>query len=197
MVVHWIQKQPSRRVLRKTCNKNIQLIYRRTHMLKCDFNKVAKLQSFNKLTPQHWCFSRNLLHIFRTPFYKNTSGWLLLWVFKLGKHKKYLFDWVYLSIYFYDSLREIWRNLLNYTTWKVSVLGDFWSLFSHIRTQYGDLLRKSPYSVWMRENTDQKNSEYGHFLRSARLVNFRPMLPSNTRKYRKICFLVIWMAIEN
>ena len=24
----------------------------------------------------------------------------------------------------------------------------------------------SPYSVGMRENTDQKNSEYGHFLRS-------------------------------
>ena len=24
----------------------------------------------------------------------------------------------------------------------------------------------SPYSVWMRENTDQKNSEYGHFWRS-------------------------------
>ena len=24
----------------------------------------------------------------------------------------------------------------------------------------------SPYSVWMRENTDQNNSEYGHFLHS-------------------------------
>ena len=28
------------------------------------------------------------------------------------------------------------------------------------------ILRKSPYSVRMRENTDQNNSEYGHFLRS-------------------------------
>ena len=37
----------------------------------------------------------------------------------------------------------------------------FWSVFSHIRTGH------APYSVWMRENTDQKNSEYGHFLRSA------------------------------
>ena len=26
-----------------------------------------------------------------------------------------------------------------------------------------------PYSVWMRENTDQKNSEYGQFLRSVSL----------------------------
>ena len=31
--------------------------------------------------------------------------------------------------------------------------------------EYGDLLRKSPYSVRMRENIDQKNSEYGHFSR--------------------------------
>ena len=28
-----------------------------------------------------------------------------------------------------------------------------------------DLLYKSPYLVRMRENTDQKNSEYGYFLR--------------------------------
>ena len=30
------------------------------------------------------------------------------------------------------------------------------------------VLRISPYSVQMRENTDQKNSEYGHFSRSDR-----------------------------
>ena len=28
-----------------------------------------------------------------------------------------------------------------------------------------------PYSVWMRENTDQKNSEYRHFPRSVRYCN--------------------------
>ena len=39
----------------------------------------------------------------------------------------------------------------------------FWSLFSRIRIEYGEILRISPYSVQMRENTDQKNSEYGHF----------------------------------
>ena len=32
----------------------------------------------------------------------------------------------------------------------------FWSLFSRIRTEYGDLLRKSPYLVRMQENKDQK-----------------------------------------
>ena len=32
--------------------------------------------------------------------------------------------------------------------------------------RYGEILRISPYSVWIRENVDQNNSEYGHFLRS-------------------------------
>ena len=36
------QKEPSRGVLRKRCSENMQQIYRRTRMPKCDFNKVAK-----------------------------------------------------------------------------------------------------------------------------------------------------------
>ena len=40
--------------------------------------------------------------------------------------------------------------------------------FYRIRTKYGEILRISPYSVRMRENVDQNNSEYGHFLRSDR-----------------------------
>ena len=35
-----------------------------------------------------------------------------------------------------------------------------------IRTEYGEILRVSPYWVRMRENADQNNSEYGYFLRS-------------------------------
>ena len=37
-----IQKQPSRGVLIKRCSENMQQIYRRTPMPKCDLNKVAK-----------------------------------------------------------------------------------------------------------------------------------------------------------
>ena len=36
------QEQPPRGVLSKRCSENMQRIYRRTPMLKCDFNKVAK-----------------------------------------------------------------------------------------------------------------------------------------------------------
>ena len=43
----------------------------------------------------------------------------------------------------------------------------FWSVFSRIRTEYGEIHHISTYSVRMWENTDQNNSEYGHFSRSA------------------------------
>ena len=42
----------------------------------------------------------------------------------------------------------------------------FWSLYSSIRTENGDLQGKSPYSLRMRENMDQKNSECKYFLRN-------------------------------
>ena len=64
------QKQPFRGVLTK-CAENMQQIYRRTLMPRCDFN-------FIKMTVRHGCSSANLLHIFRTSFPKNTSGGLLL-----------------------------------------------------------------------------------------------------------------------
>ena len=36
-----MQKQPSRDLLRRKYSETMQQIYRRTPMLKCDFNKVA------------------------------------------------------------------------------------------------------------------------------------------------------------
>ena len=48
----------------------------------------------------------------------------------------------------------------------------FWSVFSRIRTEYGNILRISSYSVRMQENRDQKYSEYGHFSRSELDVRF-------------------------
>ena len=46
---------------------------------------------------------------------------------------------------------------------KCPYLEFFWSLFSRICTDYEERRSISPYSVRLRENTDQKNSEYGHF----------------------------------
>ena len=44
----------------------------------------------------------------------------------------------------------------------------FWSVFSRIWTEYGEIL--SPNSVRMQENTDQENSEYGLFSPSDRFA---------------------------
>ena len=40
-----------------------------------------------------------------------------------------------------------------------------YGVFSRIRTDYGEIWSIFSYSVRMRENTDQKNFEYGHFSR--------------------------------
>ena len=65
------QKLLSRGVLRKKYSENMQQIYSRTPLPKCDFNKVA-----NNLK-LHFSMGA-VLHIFRTPSPKNTLGWLLL-----------------------------------------------------------------------------------------------------------------------
>ena len=39
----------------------------------------------------------------------------------------------------------------------------FWSVFSRIWTEYGEIRSASPFSAQMRENTDQNNSEFEHF----------------------------------
>ena len=41
----------------------------------------------------------------------------------------------------------------------------FWSAFSRIWTEYGEIRSISPYSVQMWENADPKNSKYRHFSR--------------------------------
>ena len=53
--------QPSRGILRKRFSENMQQIYKTTPML--------KRESMGAI---------NLLHILRTPFPRNTSGWMLL-----------------------------------------------------------------------------------------------------------------------
>ena len=75
-------------------------------MPKCDFNKVAS-QLF-KIARRHGCSPVNLLHIFRTPFPRNTSGWLLLTVATLRLSSKILlFSVRRISA----SIGEIWLRI--------------------------------------------------------------------------------------
>ena len=69
----YIQKQPARCVFRKRCSENIQQIYRRTPMPKCDFNKVAKQLYSNRTLA--WVFSCKF-----AAYFQNTSEGLLLYI---------------------------------------------------------------------------------------------------------------------
>ena len=68
------------------------------------------------------------------------------------------------------SLYLLFTSIIIYTSLhcvkSVHIRSFFWSLFSRIWTEYGVLPRKSPYSVQIRENKDQKNSVFEHFWRS-------------------------------
>ena len=46
----------------------------------------------------------------------------------------------------------------------------FWSLFSRIRTEYGEIRSISLYLIRRRENTGQNNSKNGHFSRRGSLI---------------------------
>ena len=52
----------------------------------------------------------------------------------------------------------------------MSKYGDFfWSVFLRIRAEQVEIQSIYPYSVQMRENKDQENSVFEHFLRSVKV----------------------------
>ena len=79
----------------------------------------------------------------------------------------------------------------NNTAWRMSVFRVFWSLFSHIRTEYGEIRSISLYSVLIRENTDQKNSEYGQFSCSANEERNRQNLRVKECPYSSIFYKML------
>ena len=63
----------------------------------------------------------------------------------------------------------------------------FWSAFSHIRAEYGEIRSISPYSVRMWENADQNNSEYRNLLRSDRVHEWWVENAENPLKMLSCC----------
>ena len=49
----------------------------------------------------------------------------------------------------------------------------FWGVFSFIRTDYGQMLRISPYLVWMKENTNQKKLRLRTFFKQWSLNHYK------------------------
>ena len=52
-------------------------------------NENMFLSNFIEIRLRHGCSPVNLLHIFRTPFLEDTSGWLLLKISRIRPHRLY------------------------------------------------------------------------------------------------------------
>ena len=75
----------------------------------------------------------------------------------------------FLSIRYFNIVTTYLYYVILVLSWKIPLREKcpysqfFWSVFSLIRIEYGEILSISPYLVRMWENEDQKNSEYSHF----------------------------------
>ena len=88
-------------------------------------------------------------------------------------------SWLSLKSFFFSGIIHLVRTLRK----KYPYLELFLSVFSNILIEYGEIV--SPYSVRMRENTDQNKFEYGQFSRSG-IQNFprnKHLLTPDTRTY--------------
>ena len=90
---------------------------------------VKLLCNFIEITLRHRCCPVNLLHIFRTPFPKNTSGGLLLTRF------------IVLSCLL-PKLNLFWAECIIRSE-MCPYSEFFWSVISHIGTEYREILRIS------------------------------------------------------
>ena len=99
-----------------------KFMWRSTHS-KYPLNQVNKtlLCNFIEITPRHGCSPINLLHIFRTPFLKNTSGRLLLDLPHCYTHFSKIrvgvaswsqdLSYIYYSLQLYLYYNNEWENL--------------------------------------------------------------------------------------
>ena len=109
--------------------------------------------NFIKKRLQQRCFPVNIAKILRTAFFKEHLGRLLL---RLTLSWRRPLSYRIKSIDFAELIIAIKPFHDTHCIKSVQIRSNFWSVFFHIRTEYAEILRISPYSVRMRENTDQK-----------------------------------------
>ena len=136
-------------------------VHRKTPVLAALFDKIAGIQvcKFIKKRLQRRCFPVKFAKFFRTPFFYRTppvaASVNLLESPSLPTPAQLLVHLFY--DFFPFPLSDPLRKKCPYS--------DFlWPVFFRIRSEYGETLCISPYSIQMRENTDQKNFEYGHYM---------------------------------
>ena len=106
------QKQPSSGVLRKRCSENMQQIYRRKPMPKCDFNRVAKQLYWNRTSA--WVFSCKFAAYFQNNFSSEQ-----LW-------KTTPLHSTFTVVFFIGSLKDVYIRCL--TLFQVSLIHRRWPL---------------------------------------------------------------------
>ena len=89
--------------------------------------------------------------IIMKPFIISQFGYCsLIWMF----HSRRLSNKIYSN--YERALRITCNDRKSHCVKSVQIQAYFWSVFFCIRIEYGDLRSKSPYSIRIQENTDQK-----------------------------------------
>ena len=107
------------------------------------FHETPMIRSATLLKARLWhrCFPVNFVKFPRTPFLTEQFWWLLLDFLKVCDSKKLPFSQAV------NTFTKFWLSLKFYEIWRLSRMSLCWSLFSCFRTDYEDLLCKSPYAV--------------------------------------------------
>ena len=132
-------------------------LYRRASKPRGDFNKVVKQLYWNHT------LAVNFLHVFRTPFYKNTSGGLFLTVVKN---------------FFYKISRDIFRTLSNFKIASVKTRPVAFENYRSIKTHVNSFLIRREKVLTLTE----KNSIWKPFLFIKQTVTWKKV-----RLFHSVC----------
>ena len=109
------------------------------------------------------CFPRNYQNVSENFFFQNNFELLLnlsslrfIFYFAHGKIPAFWEVWKGSNLVLKHFGKIIFIFFYFHCVKNVQIRSNFCSVFSCIRTEYGDLLRNFPYSVRKQENTDQK-----------------------------------------
>ena len=124
-------------------------------------------------------WSKYLMNIHKYNYQSNNTWTRILVFFLFSSCDHNVYNLIVTRLFNNDTFWDLVTSRLNIserpciiylekrTVWKVPVFTVLLvRFFPHSDWIRSDILYRSPYSVQMRESTDQKNSEYGHFLRS-------------------------------
>ena len=139
----WIQKHPSRCVILKRCSENMQKTYRKTSMLKCNFNKIAC--NFTEIELRHACSPLNLQHIFRTLFPKNTwRAASVSWIINFEKSEKVRLDHDEdVNITYFFAAEQVFTIKITQTLIKSRLFQFFTFRYTWTKTKLAPRLRKT------------------------------------------------------